>query len=93
MIDWMEALTPSGSMDRMARLIIAALLGTWLLFIGMQYHAEYPKTIIDLSGQPWWRALLVGGVLASAFWCPRIGVLSALAVILYLADVRALTQL
>ena len=92
-MNWMEAMSPSGQFDKRARLIVSALLGTWLLFIGLTYHAEYPKTLIELSGQPWWRALLVGGVLASAFWCPRIGVLAALAVILYLADVRALTQL
>jgi hypothetical protein len=84
---------PSGDMDKMSRLIVAALLGTWLVFIGMTYHAEYPRTMIELSGQPWWRAILIAAVLASAYWCPRISVLAALALVLYLADVRALTQL
>lgn len=92
-MNWMDDMMPTGHGDKLVRLIVAALLGTWLLFVGLVYHAEYPQTLIEMSGQPWWRALLVGGVVASAFWCPRISVLAALAVILYLADVRALTQL
>jgi hypothetical protein len=86
-------MSPSGDADKIARMAAAAILGTWLLFYGAVYHAEYPRVAIELSGQPWWRALLVGGVLAAAWWCPRVGALAALSLILYLADLRALTTL
>ncbi len=84
---------PSNSLDKTLRLIVFALLATWLVFVGLIYHAEYPKSLIELTGQPWWRAIMVAAVFAAAYWCPRISALAALAVILYLADVRALTQL
>jgi hypothetical protein len=92
-MDWTEAMRPTGDIDKIARMSAAALLAVWLIFYGAIYHAEYPRTAIELSGQPWWRALLVGGVLAAAWWCPRVGALAALTLILYLTDLRALTTL
>lgn len=84
-------LQSSGKIDTIARLSVAILLGVWLLTIGMSFHAEYPRDLIELSGQPWWRLLMIVAAVSAAFWCPRVGVLAALAVILYLADLRALT--
>jgi len=84
---------PTGDIDKIARMSVAVILGVWLLFYGAIYHAEYPRAAIELSGRPWWRALLVGAVLAAAWWCPRVGALAALTLILYLADLRALTSL
>ena len=63
----------------------------WLLVIGLIYNVPYPKEMIDLSGQPLWRLLLVAGAVAGAYWCPQVGLLAAMAVILYLSDLRALT--
>lgn len=78
-------------MERLSRAIAITLLIIWLLVVGLIYHAPYPKEMIDLSGQPLWRLLLVGGVVTGAYWCPQVGLLAALAVILYLSDLRALT--
>lgn len=92
-MDWVAAMKPTGDMDKIARMAAAAVLATWLLFYGAVYHAEYPRVAIELSGQPWWRALLICATIAAAWWCPRVGALAALAVVLYLADLRALTAL
>jgi hypothetical protein len=90
-MEWAEMLQSSGKIDTIARLSIAILLGVWLLMVGLSFRAEYPRDLIELAGQPWWRLLMILAAVAAAFWCPRVGVLAALAVILYLADLRALT--
>ena len=91
-MSWAESLMPSSQTDKALRIAAATLLGVWIFFVAGRYEAEYPRTLIELAGQPWWRVLVVGGAVAAAFWCPRVGVLAALAAILYLADIRALTQ-
>lgn len=78
-------------MERLSRALAITLLIIWLLVVGLIYHAPYPKEMIDLSGHPLWRILLVAGAVAGAYWCPQVGLLAALAVVLYLADLRALT--
>ena len=84
-------LQSSGKIDTIARLSVAILLGVWLLMVGLSFQAEYPRDLIELAGQPWWRLLMILAAVAAAFWCPRVGVLAALAVVVYLADLRALT--
>lgn len=91
-MDWVQGLIPTGQVDRILRNVAAVSLAVWIFFIAGKYQAEYPRTLIELAGQPWWRVLIVAGAVAAAFWCPRVGVLAALAAVLYLADVRALTQ-
>ena len=90
---WEEAMASTGQLDTVARLIAAILLAVWLVMIGLTFQAEYPRQLIELSGQPWWRLLMVAAAMAAAYWCPRVGVLFALAVVLYLADLRALVRL
>lgn len=84
-------LQSSGKIDTIARLSVAILLGVWLVTVGLSFQAEYPRDLIELAGQPWWRLLMILAAMAAAFWCPRVGVLAALAVVVYLADLRALT--
>ncbi len=90
---WDEMLVSTGKLDSVLRIVAAVLLTLWLLLIGMRFQAEYPREMIELSGQPWWRLLMVVAAMAAAYWCPRVGVLMAMAVVLYLADLRALVQL
>lgn len=91
-MDWIEHLTPTDQTDKIARLSVAILLMVWLVFNCLTFHSEYSKELIELAGQPWWRLLMVLSVMAGAYWCPRVGVLAALTIIIYLVDVRALTQ-
>jgi hypothetical protein len=90
---WEEAMASSGQLDTVARLVSAILLAVWLIMVGLIFHAEYPRHLIELSGQPWWRLLMVAAAMAASYWCPRVGVLFALAVVLYLADLRALVRI
>lgn len=90
-MEWAEMLQSSGKIDTIARLSVAILLGVWLVTVGLSFQAEYPRDLIELAGQPWWRLLMIVAAVAAAFWCPRVGVLAALAVVVYLADLRALT--
>ncbi len=89
---WEDAMASTGQLDTIARLSAAILLAVWLVMIGLTFHAEYPRELIELSGQPWWRLLMVAAAMAGAYWCPRVGILLALAVIVYLADLRALVR-
>ncbi len=93
MENWDEMLLSTGKLDSILRLISAILLSLWLLLVGMRFQAEYPREMIELSGQPWWRLLMVVAAISAAYWCPRVGVLMGLSVVLYLADLRALVQL
>ncbi len=90
---WDEMLASTGKIDSTLRLIASMLLVLWLLLVGMRFQAEYPREMIELSGQPWWRLLMVVAAIAAAYWCPRVGILMGLSVVLYLADLRALVQL
>lgn len=87
-----EYIIPTSGADALSRQITIVLLLVWLMYIGLTYHKSYPKEMVELAGHPLWRLLLVVGAIAAATWCPRVGILAALAVILYLADMRSLTQ-
>lgn len=87
-----EYIIPIDGVDALSRQIAIVLLFVWLMYIGLKYHKSYPKEMVELAGHPLWRLLLVVGAVAAAAWCPRVGILAALAVILYLADMRGLTQ-
>ncbi len=93
MESWKDYMMPSGNFDKISRMIVAVLLGIWLIGVGLTFHAEYPRELIELAGQPWWRLLVVVGAIAAAYWCPRVGILAAIAVVVYLADLRALTTI
>ena len=56
----------------------------------MPFEAEYSRTMVDLYMFPWWRLLVVLAVLTAALWCPRVGIVAALAAFFYLADMGTL---
>ena len=80
----------AGLVDNTLRIISAAALTIWLLFHGMLYDVPYDGKLIELHLYPWWNILLVVMVAGAAIWCPRVGVLAALAVFLYFSDMDAL---
>ena len=93
MESWKEYMSASGQFDKVSRMVVAVLLAVWLVGVGLTFHAEYPRELIELAGQPWWRLLVVVGAISAAYWCPRVGILAAIAVVVYLADLRALTSI
>ncbi len=86
-MNWLEAILPSNSTDRMLRLGMILLLGLWNLFIGLRIEIPYPISLVEAYGIPLSRAFLLLLVVLSAAWCPTVGVLAALAYINLAGDV------
>ena len=83
---------PKNKLDGTLRLIAAVILIGWLLVYGLVYRAEYPDKLVALYNEPWWRLLLIGLIVAAAFWCPRVGILLAFSILLYFSDIDTLTK-
>jgi hypothetical protein len=80
------------SVDATLRVITAFVLFVWILLYGSVFEVPYSFTMVELHAVPFWRLSLVLLVLFGSIWSPRVGVLSALAVFLYLADLEKLTN-
>ncbi len=87
---WTAVLEPRGVADTTLRALVIFGLSAWLFFNGMVFQAPYSDTLMELHLYPWWNILLVLMVAAGAYWCPRVGALAALAVLLYLSDMHLL---
>lgn len=88
--NWMAILEPEGAADMVLRAAVIFGLSAWLFLYGMVFQEPYSLTMIELHLYPWWNIMLVLMVAAGAIWCPRVGVLAALAVLLYLTDMDIL---
>lgn len=89
---WISVLEPRGVADTTLRALVIFGLSAWLFFNGMVFQAPYSETLMELHLYPWWNILLALMVAAGAYWCPRVGALAALAVLLYLSDMHLLTS-
>lgn len=89
---WLNILRPSPTAkgDGPARVAAMLLLAVVAVFYSMPFEAEYSRTMVDLYMFPWWRLLVVLAVLTAALWCPRVGIVAALAAFFYLADMGTL---
>jgi hypothetical protein len=65
--------------------IIFILLG-WNVFESLALRMAYPSTMIALWESPLWRIALLFSVWLGAEWCPRIGILTGIAVSMYIAN-------
>jgi len=61
-----------------------------LVLYSMVFEMEYDPKLIDLYKYPGWRLLCAALVLAAMLWSPRVGILVALVVFFYLADMHTL---
>ena len=61
-----------------------------LVLYSMVFEMEYDPKLIDLYMYPGWRLLCAALVLAAMLWSPRVGILVALVVFFYLADMHTL---
>jgi hypothetical protein len=84
-MDW-EALEPSGTFDGAMRLVVTLTLLGWNVFEGLSLRTPYPAILVDMWHTPLWRAVFLLLVWLGAEWCPRVGVMTALAVILYIVN-------
>ena len=89
---WSSLLESGSSFDKSIRIFTAVVLFGWLLFIASSFEKTYDEKLIELYAQPLWRVLLVLGVFFSLLWCPRVGILTTLAVFFYFHDVGAIIK-
>jgi hypothetical protein len=61
-----------------------------LIMYSMVFEMEYDPKLITLYMYPGWRLLCAALVLAAMLWSPRVGILVALVVFFFLADMHTL---
>jgi hypothetical protein len=84
-------LEPDSVTDAALRIIVATALFVWNLYEGSVFEAPYAEELVQLYSFPFWRLVLVLLVLVSTSWCPRVGVMVALAVFFYIEDLEKLS--
>jgi hypothetical protein len=77
---------PSGPIDAALRLIITLSLLSWNAMEALSLRTPYPATMVALWSTPFWRIALLLIVWLGAEWCPRVGVMTALAVTMYIVN-------
>jgi len=86
------ALEPDGVFDATARVVVASSFLLWNLYEGSVFEAPYDRSLVKLYRFPLFRFTLVLLVLAASYWCPRVGVMVALAVFFYIEDMEKLRR-
>jgi hypothetical protein len=84
-MEW-QALEPSGNVDAGLRLVMIIILFGWNSMESLSLRTPYPLTMVALWDSHVWRVVLLFTVWLGAEWCPRVGILSALAVVMYIAN-------
>lgn len=79
-------------METYSKIIVGAILLVCILQVGTVFEVHYPTRLVELYAFPWWRLLIVLLVAIGAWWCPRVGLLVALAAFFYLNDMHILTN-
>jgi len=74
---------PTGLVDASLRLIIILGLIGWNALESLSLRTPYPDTMVALWDSPLWRVLLLFTVWLGAEWCPRVGILTGMAVLMY----------
>jgi hypothetical protein len=82
-VDNME---PTGPVDTALRMILVLALFGWNVVEGLSLRTPYPATMVALWDSPVWRIALLLAIWLGAEWCPRVGMMTALAVVSYTVD-------
>jgi hypothetical protein len=77
---------PTGIVDASLRFIMILGLIGWNALESLSLRTPYPATMVALWESPLWRMALLLTIWLGAEWCPRIGLLSGLAVLMYIAN-------
>jgi hypothetical protein len=87
----LDSLDPVGAIDGALRLIFVLALFGWNVFEGLSLRTPYPATMVALWASPLWRVLLLLTIWIGAEWCPRVGILTAVAVLMYIVNMIQIT--
>ena len=82
---------PLGIVDTILRITMILLLLGWNVFEGLSLRTPYPSTIVALWDSPVWRVSLLLTVWLGAEWCPRIGIMTAIATVMYIVNMIQIT--
>ena len=89
-MEWTQ-LVPSGNIDAALRMIVILSLFGWNVFESLSLRTPYPATMVALWISPLWRIALLFIIWLGAEWCPRVGSLTALAVVMYIVNMIQIT--
>ena len=89
---WFNYLKFPNTLDGILRVmfILAAII--LIVANSLVFEEPYAVKLAELHKQPWWRMLMALAIVFAAIWCPRVGIVVALLVFLYLSDVEMLTK-
>ena len=92
MSSWPDYLKFPNTLDGVLRM--AFVLSGIVLIVAnsLVFEEPYAVKLAELHTQPWWRVLLAIALVFAFVWCPRVGVVMALLIFLYLSDVEMLTK-
>ena len=83
-------LPSAATFDGALQTVFIVGLAIILVMYSMVFEMEYDPKLINLYMYPGWRLLCAALVLAAMLWSPRVGILVALIVFFYLADMHTL---
>ena len=82
----MDHMDPTGPVDMFLRIVMVLTLFGWNVIEGLSLRTPYPATMVALWDSPVWRFALLLAIWLGAEWCPRVGIMTALAVVSYIVD-------
>ena len=85
-------LEPDNVFDATARILVTSAFFIWNLYEGSVFESAYDMSLVKLYGFPLFRFALVALILVATYWCPRVGVMVALAVFFYIEDMEKLRR-
>ena len=88
--EW-QPLIPKSVIDASLRLTVTLLLLGWNIFEGLSLRTPYPATMVALWATPIWRIALLLAIWLGAEWCPRVGLMTAFAVVMYIVNMIQIT--
>jgi len=89
---WPDILKFPNNLDGALRLGFVVVITFLIVTNSLIFEERYAERLVILHEFPWWRMLVVLLVILGAFWCPRVGIVLALLVVLYLADTDMLKK-
>ena len=77
---------PTSLVDAVLRMIVILGLLGWNAFEALSLRTPYPSSMVALWDSPVWRMLLLFIVWVGAEWCPRVGLMTGVAVVMYIVN-------
>ena len=86
MLEPSEVAGELGLTDLSLRVVMILTLLGWNAFEGLSLRTPYPSTMVALWESPVWRIALLFIVWLGAEWCPRVGLMTGVAITMYIAN-------